>query len=125
MKNFFNQQKIRLSENCGMFKNIFMDNFFSMVGLRSGSEETEILAQSENFRVERIVSNRVSSPDGFWYDQEEDEKVWLLQGEAQIEFEGEVAFLKKGDGLLIKRHVLHRVRRTSEDCVWLAIFGNF
>ena len=102
-----------------------MDNFFSMGGLRSGSEETEILAQSEIFRVERIVSNRASSPDGFWYDQEEDEKVWVLQGEAQIEFEGEVAFLKKGDGLLIKRHVLHRVRRTSEDCVWLAIFGNF
>ena len=102
-----------------------MDNFFSMGGLADGSEQIEILAQSENFRVERIVSNCASSPAGFWYNQDEDEKVWVLQGEALIEFKGEVAPLKKGEGLLIKRHTLHRVKSTSKDCVWLAVFGNF
>lgn len=104
---------------------IFMDNFFSMGGLSGGSEKIEILAQSGNFRVERIVSNRASSPVGFWYDQGEDEKVWVLRGEAEVEFENKSVVLRKGDGLLIKRHTLHRVKRTSTDCVWLAVFGNF
>ncbi len=93
-----------------------------MQNLSSGSEKIEVLAQSEDMRVERIISNNAASPDGFWYDQDENEKVWVLQGEAEIEFENEIKFLKSGDAIEIPKHVRHRVKSTSKNCVWLAIF---
>lgn len=85
------------------------------------------MASGTNVRVERIVSNFHSSPEGFWYDQDEAELVFLLQGEAELEFEegGEIKLMRSGDFLLIGKHVLHRVRRTSKDCVWLAVFADF
>ena len=35
-------------------------------------------------RVERIVSSGHCSPEGFWYDQDEQEWVPLLQGAARL-----------------------------------------
>ncbi|MBR4598303.1 MAG: hypothetical protein IKO42_07915 [Opitutales bacterium] len=102
-----------------------MDNFFDIQNMPPGKEKTEILAESKSLRVERIVSNCAASPKDFWYDQSEDEKVWVLRGEAQIEFENRIETLRIGCGILIKKHVRHRVKSTSADCVWLAIFGNF
>ncbi|MBO7520652.1 MAG: cupin domain-containing protein [Opitutales bacterium] len=102
-----------------------MDNFFDIQNLPMGKEKIEILAQSGGLRVERIVSNRAASPKDFWYDQREDEKVWVLRGEAELEFEGGIKILREGEGLLIKKHVRHRVKSTSGGCVWLAVFGNF
>lgn len=100
-----------------------MDNFFSLQNLPSNSECVEILAEVDGLRVERIVSNSAESEKGFWYNQDEDEKVWVLQGEAQIEFENEVKTLMRGDGVFIKKHTRHRVKSTSENCIWLAIFS--
>jgi cupin 2 domain-containing protein len=39
-------------------------------------------------RIERIVSNGQASPDGFGYDQDEQEWGLLLEGEAAREFAG-------------------------------------
>ena len=102
-----------------------MDNFFDIQNLPRGAEKTEVLAQSGGLRVERIVSNCAPSPDGFWYDQPEDERVWILRGEAELEFEGGAKTLRAGEGAFIKKHVRHRVKSTSAGCVWLAIFENF
>ncbi|MBR6389351.1 MAG: cupin domain-containing protein [Opitutales bacterium] len=102
-----------------------MDNFFDIQNLPRGQEKIEVLAQSGGLRVERIASNCAASPEGFWYDQPENERVWVLRGEAELEFEGGAKTLRAGEGLFIKKHVRHRVKSTSECCVWLAIFENF
>ena len=91
-----------------------------------GPELIEALWTGTNARVERIVSNGQSSPPGFWYDQEEDEWVVLLQGRAVLEYEGEGSVeLRPGDWLLIPARCRHRVAFTSSDpcCVWLAVFA--
>ncbi len=85
----------------------------------------EILAGNE-FKVERIVSRGHRSPEGFWYDQDENEWVILLQGSAGLRFEGkeELVVLHPGNCLLISRHRRHRVEWTDPDqnTIWLAVF---
>lgn len=44
---------------------------------------------TDNFRVERIVSQGHASPEGFWYDQDRNEWVIVLEGAAHIRFEDE------------------------------------
>lgn len=89
------------------------------------------------FRIERIVSRgHVSAPD-FWYDQDEDEWVWLLRGSATLEVETAPAVgtpgvtvissridLDPGDYVLLPAHTRHRVSWTAPDTdtVWLSIF---
>lgn len=104
-----------------------MKNLFDISKLDLREEFFETLASGEHVRVERIVSNFHRSPEGFWYDQAEAEFVCLLQGEAELEFKdgGEIKLMRGGDFILIGKHVLHRVRRTSKDCVWLAVFADF
>ena len=78
--------------------------------------------------IERIVSAGHSTPEGEWYDQEKDEWVILLQGDAVLRFgNNELINLKSGDYIFIKAHNRHRVEYTSSSpqCVWLAIHGIF
>jgi len=76
-------------------------------------------------RVERIVSQGHTSPEGFWYDQEQNEWVIVLEGAARIRFEGgtDVVELGPGDYLTIPAHKRHRVEWTAPDqrTVWLAM----
>jgi cupin 2 domain-containing protein len=92
--------------------------------------ETLIEGNGE-FKVERIVSTGQITAEGQWYDQDRDEWVVLLQGEAQILFiddqnNEKINKLSKGDYLFIKAHEKHRVVYTSTEppCVWIAIHGN-
>ena len=89
------------------------------------SELVEILVQSKQVRVERIVSTGQCSPDGFWYDQEEHEWVLVVKGSAKLLFDdGEMVQMNPGDHVLIKAHRKHRVQWTKPDeaTVWLAVF---
>jgi hypothetical protein len=43
-------------------------------------ELSTTLLQASNLRIERIVSHGHASPEGFWYDQDEQEWVMVLQG---------------------------------------------
>lgn len=72
-----------------------------------------------NFKVEKIYSFNSKSD---WYNQEEDEFVYLLNGFATIEFEDGKIDLKKDEYLFIPKHKKHRVYSTSFDCEWLCIF---
>ncbi|WP_182866092.1 cupin domain-containing protein [Rhodopirellula sp. JC639] len=103
-------------------------NLFSEVPGSTTKEWVEVLASSPHVRVERIVSTGQSSPDGFWYDQDEHEWVAVIAGEAQLSFEDdpEPLTLRAGDHLLIPAHRKHRVDWTSdsEPTVWLAVFYN-
>jgi cupin 2 domain-containing protein len=92
----------------------------------SGTKElTEILAEGQ-IKIERIISTGQITPVDEWYDQDKDEWVLLVEGEAKLTFEdsGEIT-LKKGDYILIKAHERHRVTYTSTHppCIWLAIHG--
>jgi cupin 2 domain-containing protein len=89
-------------------------------------ELKEELAAGPGARIERIVSRGHRSPDGFWYDQPEDEWVMVLAGRGAVEVEGEQlpVELGPGDSLLLPAHARHRVAWTAEDeaTVWLAVF---
>jgi len=101
-------------------------NLFSSIPAQLPDELIEVLADSGAVRIERIVSRGHASPEGFWYDQQQDEFVLLLQGQAELELQDpqERLSLGTGDYLLIPAHRKHRVVRTSsdEDCIWLAVF---
>ncbi len=89
-------------------------------------EHVDLLAHGDALRIERIVSKGHVSPPDFWYDQELDEWVALLQGEAEIRFaDGRTRTLKAGDSLFLPAGLRHRVDRTSNDppCIWLAVHG--
>ena len=89
----------------------------------NGDEFTETLLASGDVRIERIISTVQVSPPGFWYDQEEDEWVALLEGRAMLEYaDGRSFTLKRGDWVLIPAHRRHRVAFTDSYCVWLAVF---
>lgn len=85
---------------------------------------TELL-KAGNLRIEWIVSFGQSSPEGFWYDQGQNEWVLLLEGAATLGFEkGAFVDLKPGDYLNIPVGQRHRVEKTDPEgrTVWLAIF---
>lgn len=102
-------------EKENIYENILID--------KSNEEFTDIL-NKDNIRIERIVSNGQSSKKDFWYCQDENEFILLLQGKAILEFEDKTIELKKGDYLDIKAKVKHRVKYTSEvePTIWLAVF---
>ena len=100
-----------------------INNIFENIKPTSNKELAEVLLQNENIIIERIVSYGFPTPDGFWYNQDKNEWVLLLSGEAEIEFkDGKLTQLKAGDYLFIPAHQQHRVSCTSKEpnCVWLA-----
>jgi cupin 2 domain-containing protein len=93
--------------------------------LRSG-EVCEALIPDRGVLIERIVSIGQASPDGFWYDQERDEWVALLQGQAKLAWEdGKSLLMDPGDWIFIPAHERHRVEWTTANppCIWLAVHG--
>jgi len=89
----------------------------------SGDEFVETLLESCDVRIERIVSAGQVSPPGFWYDQDEDEWVALLEGRAELQYaDGRSVTLTRGDWVLIPARCRHRVAYTDSHCVWLAVF---
>ena len=87
-------------------------------------ELSQTLLSSGSVRIERIVSRGHASPDGFWYDQEQNEWVVLLSGRARLKFEGaDPIELHPGSFVNIPAHTRHRVDWTdpSQPTVWLAV----
>lgn len=111
-----------------------MDNIFDLKAkLNSECELVDLLLEVNgihNFRIERIVSKGYASAKDFWYNQDENEWVILIQGQAELIFENEPGNqlvrmpLSKGNYLFIPKHQKHRVEYTSTEpeCIWLAIF---
>lgn len=100
-------------------------NLFSDYLARSPEEQAAVLLETGSLRVERIVSTGQISPPGFWYDQEEDEWVTVLQGSAQLETEDGPIVLQRGDSCFLPAHFRHRVSFTSTEpaCIWLCVFS--
>jgi len=102
-----------------------INNIFSGIPEKLKNELFEALLQTPGFRMERIVSQCQCSPEGFWYDQDENEWVMLLKGKAGLRFAGEeVVILQPGDYINIPQHCRHRVEWTDPDqeTVWLVVY---
>ncbi len=103
-------------------------NLFENLPDVPAEELMESLAEYSGVRVERIVSHGHASPEGFWYDQTEDEWVVLLRGSAILRFRDpdEVLSLQPGDWVSIPAHRRHRVDATATDepTFWLAVFSS-
>ncbi len=99
-------------------------NLFENLPTSIPIELIHVLAASHPVRIERIVSHGHSSPDGFWYDQEEHEWVIVLKGAARLQFEDTAVDMKPGDFVNIPAHKRHRVDWTTSDepTIWLAVF---
>ena len=99
-----------------------LKNLFANLAPGNNAEEFLTLFESSTVKIERVVSRSQISPPGFWYDQAEDEWVIVLRGDATLELDnGELVEMSAGDYLTIPRHVKHRVARTSEETIWLAV----
>jgi len=105
-----------------------IENIFKDIKIDKNNEQFFDLLKTENIRIEKIVSNGQTSPKDFWYDQDENEFVIVLKGEAVLEIQknNEIVELKlnNGDFINIKAHEKHRVKYSSleEPTVWLAVF---
>lgn len=100
-------------------------NLFKSIPGDLDEEIFTVLMESASVKIERIVSTGQSSPPSGWYDQEENEWVVVLEGEAVLAFpETEDIHLKAGDYINIPAHQKHRVSWTKPNIntVWLAVF---
>ena len=83
-----------------------------------------MLAEGQGLRIERIVSKGQTSPAEGWYEQEENEWVTVLRGEAELTFaDGRVRRMHPGDYIRIAAGEKHRVSWTvpDEETIWLAV----
>ena len=98
----------------------------SQFDLSAKEEIVHSLISHRLVRIERIISYGQISNE--WYDQQEDEWVVLLQGNATLIFEEEQQeiSMEKGSYLFIPAHKKHKVTFTSKQppCIWLAIYLN-
>ncbi|NEO11678.1 MULTISPECIES: cupin domain-containing protein [unclassified Moorena] len=102
-------------------------NIFNLPPELPTEELFEPLISTESLLIERIISTGQTTPTGEWYDQDQDEWVILLQGQATLAYlDASSVKLKAGDYLFIKAHQKHRVEYTSAEppCIWLAVHGN-
>ena len=99
-------------------------NIFEEIIVDKSEEKFFEIFKNEKIKIEKIVSNGQTSPKNFWYEQEENEFVLVLEGFAIVEFEDFEVELKKGDCLNIKAKQKHRVKFTSlhESTIWFAVF---
>lgn len=102
-------------------------NLFNNLPDAHGEEEFDTLARVGRARVERIVSSAHFTAEGEWYDQEQDEWVMLVSGEAGLRMADpeQIYHLRAGDWVLIPAHRRHRVEWTKSDqqSIWLAVHG--
>jgi cupin 2 domain-containing protein len=88
-------------------------------------ERFETLLETPGLRLERILSLGHATPEGEWYDQDRDEWVMLLRGEARLRLEGRADefAMRPGDAVRLPAHCRHRVEWTTpgEVTVWLAL----
>lgn len=102
-----------------------MSKLFENIPEHSEEEIFDILHEDDKVKIERIVSYGQSSPEGFWYDQDDNEWVIIISGSAVVEYDdGSIHKLNTGDNLFIPAHQKHRVKETDKHnkTIWLAMF---
>jgi cupin 2 domain-containing protein len=72
-------------------------NLFGDLPGKLPAELIETLVETQHVRIERIISHGHASPEGFWYDQDQNEWVSVLKGAARVRFEDQIIEMKPGD----------------------------
>lgn len=101
-----------------------LKNIFESIPDNLDEEIFEQLVQGENIKIERIISKGHRSPESGWYDEERNEWVIVLKGEAVISFENGIDVnLKAGSHINIPAHKRHKVSWTTSktETIWLAV----
>jgi len=100
------------------------NSIFANIPKELPDELFDELVSNKTFKIERIVSKGHTSPQTGWYDQEENEWVFLVKGEALLEFENKKVHLQEGDYINIPAHTKHKVAWTKpkSETIWLAVF---
>lgn len=101
-----------------------VNNIYKNIPSDIPEELFEIISEKDNIKIERIISDGHSTPDDYWYDQDKDEFVILLKGNAVLLFENdERVDLSEGDYVVIPKHCRHKVLNTSKETktIWLAV----
>lgn len=102
-----------------------LKNLFAAIPVDTSCETFDDLLDVPGLRIERIVSHGQGSPRGFWYEQDGDEWVIVLQGSAMLQVEGRDTLvpLEPGDHYWIPAGLRHRVASTAPDgpTIWLAV----
>ena len=93
-------------------------NIYDYLSPQNGETFTALL-EHKNIKINRIVSSANVEP--IEYNQEEDEWLVLLEGEATLLIENEEKILTKGETLFIPAKVPHTVMKTSRGTVWLTV----
>ena len=100
-------------------------NIFDSIPEDMQAEVFEDIVRLPNLRIERIISKGHTSPETGWYDQDENEWVMVIDGQATIEFnDGYFVALRKGDYLNIPAHTKHKVSWSDPNqiTIWLVVF---
>jgi cupin 2 domain-containing protein len=101
-----------------------MKNIFDAIPDNIKSEIFESLVDNANVQIKRIISKGHTSPETGWYDQDHNEWVIVLKGEAVLSFaDGSTVNMKAGDYINIAAHQKHKVQWTDPviETIWLAI----
>ncbi|MDH5480448.1 MAG: cupin domain-containing protein [Nitrosomonas sp.] len=99
-------------------------NIFSDIPKNLERELFDLIIKNKSVTIERIVSKGHCSPESSWYDQEKNEWVLILKGEAILAFEGQDSVhLNEGDFINIPSHKKHQVTWTDpeNETIWLAV----
>ena len=119
------QRRVDLDMRTGRIDDAVMKSIFENIPLELPDELFDTICSADHLKIERIVSRGHATAEGFWYDQDKSEFVFIVQGSAGLKIEGRdgVVVLKTGDYLNISAHVRHRVEWTdpSGDTIWLAV----
>jgi cupin 2 domain-containing protein len=101
-----------------------LNNIFDSIPDSLSAEVFNLLVDCNGVKIERIISKGHSSPKTGWYDQDNNEWVIVLKGEAILSFaDSSSVTLKAGDYINIPAHKKHKVTWTSPDAetIWLAV----
>jgi len=75
-----------------------MENIFANIPKELAAEVVENIVQNNAVNIERIISKGHISPESGWYEEQQNEWVILLKGQAMILFENQTTvYLKPGD----------------------------
>ena len=102
-----------------------MNNIFDAIPDNLETEVFNTLIDSNGVKIERIVSKGHKSPESGWYDQDVNEWVLVLKGEATLLFsDGSSIKMKTGDFIDIPAHKKHKVEWTDPkiETIWLAVY---
>jgi cupin 2 domain-containing protein len=104
---------------------VVLDSLLKGAPTEGEGEIVESFLSRPGVRLERIVSRGESTPEGVWYEQDQNEWVALLAGSARIGFaDGTERRLTVGDSLLLPARSRHRVEWTDPKSatIWIAVF---